>query len=98
MFEPLPDKPDHPALELEILELWEREGTFQKLREPLLLVDVHLDELHVALVGDAVEHRRDGVARAAPFRPEVDDDGLVALEHFLLEALFRDSSRHLVLS
>ena len=28
-----PDKPDHNALELEILELWEREGTFEKLRE-----------------------------------------------------------------
>jgi isoleucyl-tRNA synthetase len=32
MFRPLPDKPDHPALELEILELWEREGTFERLR------------------------------------------------------------------
>ena len=31
--EPFPDKPDHPALELEILELWEREGTFEQLRE-----------------------------------------------------------------
>ena len=31
--QPLPDKPDHPALELEILELWEREGTFERLRE-----------------------------------------------------------------
>jgi isoleucyl-tRNA synthetase len=33
MFSPLPDKPDHPALELELLDLWEREGTFAKLRE-----------------------------------------------------------------
>jgi isoleucyl-tRNA synthetase len=33
MFRPLPDKPDHPALELEILDLWEREGTFEQLRE-----------------------------------------------------------------
>ncbi len=33
MFTPLPDKPDHPGLELEILELWEREGTFEKLRQ-----------------------------------------------------------------
>ncbi len=33
MFKPLPDKPDHPALELEILELWEREGTFERLQE-----------------------------------------------------------------
>jgi isoleucyl-tRNA synthetase len=35
MFTPLPDKPDHPALELEILQLWEREGTFAKLREQI---------------------------------------------------------------
>jgi isoleucyl-tRNA synthetase len=33
MFKPLPDKPDHPALELEILDLWEREGTFERLKE-----------------------------------------------------------------
>ncbi|HVV58170.1 MAG TPA: isoleucine--tRNA ligase [Gaiellaceae bacterium] len=33
MFAPLPDKPDHPALELEVLDLWEREGTFEALRE-----------------------------------------------------------------
>src|SRR3954449_10913667 len=33
MFTPLSDKPDHPALELEILEVWEREATFEQLRE-----------------------------------------------------------------
>ena len=33
MFTPLPDKPDHPALELEILALWEQERTFEQLRE-----------------------------------------------------------------
>jgi isoleucyl-tRNA synthetase len=33
MFAPLPDKPDHPALELEILDLWERERTFEQLRD-----------------------------------------------------------------
>ena len=32
MLEPLQDKPDHPALELEVLELWEREDTFERLR------------------------------------------------------------------
>ena len=32
-FQPLPRVPDHPALEREILELWEREGTFEELRE-----------------------------------------------------------------
>src|ERR1700746_1391140 len=33
MFKALPDKPAHNALELDILELWEREQTFAKLRE-----------------------------------------------------------------
>jgi isoleucyl-tRNA synthetase len=33
VFHPLPTVPDHPALEEEILAWWEREGTFQKLRE-----------------------------------------------------------------
>jgi isoleucyl-tRNA synthetase len=32
-FAPLPRVPDHPALELEILDLWEREGTFFQLRD-----------------------------------------------------------------
>jgi isoleucyl-tRNA synthetase len=32
-FSPLSDKPDHDALEREILETWEREGTFEQLRE-----------------------------------------------------------------
>jgi isoleucyl-tRNA synthetase len=33
IFPALPDKPDHPALELEVLERWEREQTFESLRE-----------------------------------------------------------------
>ncbi|MDX6479586.1 MAG: isoleucyl-tRNA synthetase [Gaiellaceae bacterium] len=33
IFQPLPDKPDHPRLEEEILARWETEGTFAKLRE-----------------------------------------------------------------
>ena len=33
IFEPLPDKPDHPALEEAVLELWERERTFEQLRD-----------------------------------------------------------------
>ena len=33
IFTPLPDKPDHNALELAILETWEREATFERLRE-----------------------------------------------------------------
>jgi isoleucyl-tRNA synthetase len=33
IFTPLPDKPDHTALELEILEQWGGEATFDRLRE-----------------------------------------------------------------
>jgi isoleucyl-tRNA synthetase len=33
VFEPLPAAPDHPALELEILDWWERERVFERLRE-----------------------------------------------------------------
>jgi isoleucyl-tRNA synthetase len=33
VFETLPSVPDHPAIELEVLDRWEREQTFAKLRE-----------------------------------------------------------------
>jgi isoleucyl-tRNA synthetase len=33
IFQPLPDKPDHPALEGKMLARWDEEGTFAKLRE-----------------------------------------------------------------
>ena len=33
IFSPLSDKPDHDRLELDLLETWEREGTFEALRE-----------------------------------------------------------------
>jgi isoleucyl-tRNA synthetase len=33
VFQPLPKVPDHPTLEGGILELWDREGTFDELRE-----------------------------------------------------------------
>ena len=33
IFSPLPDKPDHDALERDLLDVWERENTFAKLRE-----------------------------------------------------------------
>ena len=32
MFAPLPPKPDHPALEADILRIWEEEGTFAAVR------------------------------------------------------------------
>ena len=33
MFPKLPDKPDHPALEKEVLAWWEAEGIFRKVRQ-----------------------------------------------------------------
>ena len=33
IFTPLPDEPDHPALEVEVLDWWEGQGTFEQLRE-----------------------------------------------------------------
>jgi isoleucyl-tRNA synthetase len=33
VFDPLPNVPDHPALEHEVLERWERDRTFDRLRE-----------------------------------------------------------------
>jgi isoleucyl-tRNA synthetase len=33
VFKPLPNVPDHPALEREVLERWESERTFERLRE-----------------------------------------------------------------
>ncbi len=33
VFAPLPAVPDHPTLELEVLDWWEREGIFERLRE-----------------------------------------------------------------
>jgi isoleucyl-tRNA synthetase len=33
IFSPLPDKPEHDRLELEVLETWDREQTFEQLRE-----------------------------------------------------------------
>jgi isoleucyl-tRNA synthetase len=35
MFAPLPSVPDHPALERDVLERWEAERTFQRLREQI---------------------------------------------------------------
>jgi isoleucyl-tRNA synthetase len=33
VFEPLPSVPDHPALERDVLEWWDREGIFERVRE-----------------------------------------------------------------
>src|SRR5690606_16919784 len=52
-----------------------------------VLVDVELDDLQLVavLVGDLLEDGRDLPARAAPLGPEVDQNGLVALEDLGLE-------------
>jgi hypothetical protein len=61
-----------------------------------VLVDVHLHDLHVVLVGDPVENRRDSVARATPLGPEVDDHFAVRLEDFGFERLGRCTSCQLI--
>ena len=62
------------------------------LRELGLLVDVDLDDakLVAPLVRDLIEDGRDGTARAAPLRPEVDDHRGLALEHLGVELSGRD--------
>ena len=65
------------------------------LRKPLLLVDVDLDEPQLPLLGDLVEDGRDRMTRAAPLRPEVDEDRLGAFENFLLKRRFRDGVCHI---
>src|SRR5262249_3118937 len=56
-------------------------------RDLLVLVHIYLRDLELARVflGDLVEHRRDRLARAAPFGPVVDQDGDLGLQDFGLE-------------
>ena len=62
------------------------ERTSYVRRRLLVLVDVELHDLQVlALAGDLLEHGRDDAARAAPGRPEVDEDRLVGLDDLGLE-------------
>ena len=76
MFTPLPDKPDHPALELEILDVWERDHTAWK-EEPTEIADrlgwLDVPELMARELGDIQEFARkaramDGVG-LMPRRP-----------------------------
>jgi hypothetical protein len=69
-------------------------GDAVALREILLLVDVHLDELHLMLVGDPVEDGGDRVTRAAPLGPEVDQHLAVALQDLAVERVTRCNSCH----
>src|SRR6476661_3868145 len=57
-----------------------------------VLVDVHLHEADLlpVLGLELVEHLLDTLARSAPGRPEVDEDGPVGAENLRGEALVRD--------
>ena len=52
-----------------------------------VLVDVQLADGHLAgiLRGQLIDGWTKALARAAPLRPEIDEDGLSALEHGLVE-------------
>src|SRR4029079_11773912 len=89
---------DHRRGRLTVLEEDHRRdrGDAVPLLELVLGVDVDLDELQLrlALGRDAVEHRGDGVARATPLGPEVDENGLLALDDLLVEGLGRHVECH----
>src|SRR6185503_3163347 len=53
-----------------------------------VLHDVHLGDGHLVgqFLADFLERGADHLARSAPFRPEIDEDGLVAFEHIGGEA------------
>jgi hypothetical protein len=50
-----------------------------------ILVDVELDDLHLALqfTRELFEYRRNGAARATPLGPEIDEHGLFRGQYFL---------------
>jgi hypothetical protein len=56
------------------------------------MVDVDLGDLELALVarGEIVEDRRDHLARAAPFGPEIHEHGLAGVEDLILELVVVD--------
>ena len=59
-------------------------------RETLIFIHVHFRYLDRArfFARDFIQHRRDHLAWAAPFRPEIDDHGLVSLRHFTVKIGF----------
>src|SRR5581483_6759145 len=93
-------RPDGGRLRLPVLEQHHERDRRDAvaLRELLLLVDVHLDDLHLVLVADPVEHRGNRMTRATPLGPEVDDHLPVALDHLLLERLGSRGNGHRFLS
>ena len=57
----------------------------RRRRRVLVDVDLHHLELAIHLLGDVLQRGADHAARAAPLGPEVDQDGRVGLQDFLLE-------------
>src|SRR5262249_54055470 len=57
-----------------------------------VVVDVHLDDLQLprVLARELLDNGRDGSTRCAPRRPEVDEHGRAAWQHFLLERVVGD--------
>jgi len=58
----------------------------------LVLVDVHLADCKAAVVltRDLIDQRCDQLARPAPFRPKIDEHGLVILVDFAVEIRLRE--------
>ena len=84
-------QPDNLIHDLAVLEEQQRrDGVDAKLdREVLMVVNVDLADLHLAVVlgSQFVENRRDHLARAAPLGPEINEDGLGGLDHFLVKVV-----------
>src|SRR4051812_17802666 len=57
-----------------------------------ILVDIHLGDLHLAAIGagQLVHNGGDGLARAAPGGPKIDQHGALRLQDFLLKASVGD--------
>src|SRR2546421_5226581 len=81
----------HALLLLAVLEEDERRYPLDAvaLRDRRVVVNVELDDRRAArvLLGHGLDRRREHAARRAPLRPEVHEDGPVALENVRLEAV-----------
>src|SRR5581483_4314309 len=80
---------DQPLDRLAVLEHDERGDAHhaELLGDLRVLIDVDLRDLQLALLlaGDLLDDRRDHAARAAPGRPEIDEDRLLCGQHLVLE-------------
>jgi hypothetical protein len=57
----------------------------------LVLIDIDLNDFEIlALTAQLVEHGTDGAAWRTPWRPKIDEDGLVRLNDLCFEGLIRN--------